>query len=68
MKIWIVGYWIEHEGSQEEHLYLKEENARKKEAELKAEHNTPHIEETYCYQKETEDPPSINYEVKNHEM
>lgn len=29
MELWIVDYWIEHEGSQEEHYYLKEDNARK---------------------------------------
>jgi hypothetical protein len=51
--VWIVGWWIEYSGVQEEYLYREahETDAYKKKEELKKIH-TADYEGVYCYKQE----------------
>lgn len=54
MKLYVVGYWIDYQGSQEEFYFLHEENAEKKYQEIK-ERRTHSSEHPFKYETETED-------------
>jgi len=54
MKLYVVGYWIDYEGPQEEFFFLHEENAEEKYQEIKKKRIASY-EHPYKYEAETED-------------